>query len=31
MDIIQYTEEHRIFRDALRKFYEREVIPYVDE
>lgn len=31
MEIIQYTEEHRIFRDALRRFYEREVIPYVDE
>lgn len=31
MEIIQYTEEHRIFRDALRKFYEREVIPYVEE
>ncbi|MBI5569418.1 MAG: acyl-CoA dehydrogenase family protein [Desulfomonile tiedjei] len=31
MDIIQYTEEHRIFRQALRKFFEKEVTPYVDE
>ncbi|MEW6531878.1 MAG: acyl-CoA dehydrogenase family protein [Thermodesulfobacteriota bacterium] len=31
MDIIKYTEEHRIFRDALRKFFEREVTPYVEE
>jgi acyl-CoA dehydrogenase len=31
MEILQFTEEHRIFRDALRKFFEREVIPYVDE
>jgi len=31
MDIIQYTEEHRIFRQAVRKFFEKEVIPYVEE
>jgi len=31
MDIIPYTEEHRIFRQAVRKFFEKEVIPYVDE
>jgi acyl-CoA dehydrogenase len=31
MDIIPYTEEHRIFRQALRKFFEKEVIPYVEE
>ena len=31
MEIIQYSEEHRIFRDALRKFFEREVIPFVEE
>jgi acyl-CoA dehydrogenase len=31
MDIIRYTEEHRIFRQAVRKFFEKEVIPYVDE
>ena len=27
MDILHYTEEHRIFREALRKFFEKEVIP----
>lgn len=31
MEILQYREEHRIFRNALRKFLEREVIPYVEE
>ncbi len=31
MEIIKYTEEHRIFRDALKKFFEKEVIPHVDE
>jgi acyl-CoA dehydrogenase len=31
MEIIKYSEEHRIFRDALRKFFEKEVTPYVDE
>jgi acyl-CoA dehydrogenase len=31
MDIINYTEEHHIFRQAVRKFFEKEVIPYVDE
>jgi acyl-CoA dehydrogenase len=31
MDIIQYTEEHRIFRQAIRKFFEKEVIPNVEE
>ncbi len=31
MEIIQYSEEHRIFRQALRKFFEKEVNPYVDE
>jgi acyl-CoA dehydrogenase len=31
MDIIQYTEEHRIFRQAVRKFFEKEVIPHVEE
>jgi acyl-CoA dehydrogenase len=30
MDIIQYQEEHRIFRQTLRKFLEKEVIPHVD-
>jgi acyl-CoA dehydrogenase len=31
MDILNYTEEHRIFRDSVRKFLEREVTPYVEE
>lgn len=30
MDIIPYTEEHRIFRDAVRKFCEKEVVPFGD-
>jgi acyl-CoA dehydrogenase len=31
MEIIKYTEEHRIFRDAVRKFVEKEVTPFVEE
>jgi len=31
MEILHYTEEHNIFRQAVRKFLEKEVIPYVDE
>jgi len=31
MDIIPYTEEHRIFREAVRRFLEKEVTPFVDE
>ncbi len=31
MDIIQYTEEHRIFRETAKKFFEKEVVPYADE
>ncbi len=31
MEIINYTEEHRIFRDAVRRFFEREVTPHVEE
>ena len=31
MEIINYTEEHRIFRQAVRKFFEKEVTPYVDD
>jgi acyl-CoA dehydrogenase len=30
MDIIQYSDEHRIFRQTLRKFLEKEVIPHVE-
>ena len=31
MEIIKYTEEHKIFRQAIRKFFEKEVIPHVEE
>ena len=31
MQIIQYTEEHRIFRETVRRFFAKEVIPYADE
>jgi acyl-CoA dehydrogenase len=31
MDIIKYSEEHNIFREAFRKFIDREVIPHVEE
>jgi acyl-CoA dehydrogenase len=31
MDILPYTEDHRIFRDSVRKFFAKEVIPYVEE
>src|SRR5271157_4355827 len=31
MEIIKYTEEHKIFRQAIRKFFEKEVTPYVEE
>jgi acyl-CoA dehydrogenase len=31
MNIIQYSEEHQIFRNALRKFFEKEVLPHVEQ
>jgi acyl-CoA dehydrogenase len=31
MEIIKYTEGHKIFRQSLRRFFEREVTPHVDE
>lgn len=31
MEIIPYSEEHRIFRETVRRFFEKEVIPYVEE
>ncbi len=31
MEILQYSEEHRIFRDAVRKYLEQEVAPHVEE
>ena len=31
MEIINYSEEHKIFRDSLRKFLDREVVPHIEE
>jgi len=31
MEILNYTEEHRIFRSTFRKFVEREITPHADE
>jgi acyl-CoA dehydrogenase len=31
MDILKYTEEHRIFRDTLRRFLAKEITPRVEE
>lgn len=31
MDILQYTDEHRMFRDTFRKFVTNELIPHVEE
>ncbi len=31
MEILNYTESHRIFRDVFRKFAAKEVLPFVDE
>jgi len=31
MEIIQYSDEHRIFRASLAKFFEKEVVPFIDE
>lgn len=31
MEIIQYTEEHKMFRDSVRRYLEKEVIPHVEE
>jgi acyl-CoA dehydrogenase len=31
MDILNYTDEHRMFRDTLRKFVANELIPHVEE
>jgi len=30
MEILPYSEDHKIFRDALRKFFAKEVTPHVD-
>ncbi len=31
MEILNYSEEHRIFRQTLRKFFEKEVVPNVEQ
>jgi acyl-CoA dehydrogenase len=31
MDLVPYTEEHRIFRESLRKFLAREIVPHIEE
>ncbi len=31
MDILPYTEDHRIFRDSLKKFFAKEVVPHIEE
>ncbi len=31
MDVIPYTEEHRIFRQTLQKFLAKEVVPFIEE
>jgi acyl-CoA dehydrogenase len=31
MEIINYSEEHKIFRDSLKKFLDKEVVPHIDE
>jgi len=31
MEILQYTDEHRMFRDALRRFLAREIVPHIEQ
>lgn len=31
MNIITYTAEHNIFRESLRKFLDKEIVPHVEE
>ncbi|MFH2076078.1 MAG: acyl-CoA dehydrogenase family protein [Pseudomonadota bacterium] len=31
MEILQYTEEHRMFREALRRFLAKEITPHVEQ
>jgi acyl-CoA dehydrogenase len=31
MELVPYTQEHRIFRESLRKFLAREVVPHIEE
>jgi len=30
MDLIPYTEGHRIFRDSFRKFLKQEIVPHIE-
>ena len=31
MEILKYTDEHRMFRESLKRFLAREITPHVDE
>jgi len=31
MEIIKYSDEHRMFRESVRKYLEKEVAPYAEE
>jgi acyl-CoA dehydrogenase len=31
MEILNYTEEHNIFRNSLQKFVDKEILPYIEE
>jgi len=31
MNIVPYSEEHRIFRESFRRFLEKEIIPHVEQ
>ena len=31
MNIVPYTAEHNIFRDSLRKYLDKEIVPHVEE
>ncbi|MGD0169266.1 MAG: acyl-CoA dehydrogenase family protein [Smithella sp.] len=31
MNIITYSEEHNIFRESLRKFLDKEIVPHIEE
>ena len=31
MNIINYTAEHNIFRESLRKFLDKEIVPHIEE
>ena len=31
MEILSYTDEHRMFRETVRKYLEKEVVPHVEE